>query len=213
MGSVSPYLASHSPHLNNATSITPPSLFPSSLPGKFYKSHFSPKFCFCGPLSFVPCTSMLWSSIHVGYCSTASTAQHSTAQSARTMPQSKYVPIRVRQRKHAAKVGESQHAVEHLYNTLQTKKSKSARPTKIYNYSQRWCDARRIRLSFDLNKIHTLLFFAALLFLLVRISYMHEASGLLSWSIEHLALATCQFAPKIVDLSVRFIRILLCSSL
>ena len=33
------------------------------------------------------------------YCSTASTAQHSTAQSARTKPRSKYVPIRVRQRK------------------------------------------------------------------------------------------------------------------
>ena len=41
---------------------------------------------------------------HLLYCSTAS-----TAQSARTKPQSKYVPIRVQQRKQADRVGESQH--------------------------------------------------------------------------------------------------------
>ena len=37
------------------------------------------------------------------YCATASTAQHSTPQSVRTKPQSKYVPIRVRHRKQADK--------------------------------------------------------------------------------------------------------------
>ena len=39
------------------------------------------------------------------------------------------------------------------------------------------------------------------------ISYKHTASGLLSWSMELLAFASRQFAPKIVDLSVRHIRI------
>ena len=37
---------------------------------------------------------------------------------------------------------------------------------------------------------------------------MHAASGLFSWSMEILAFASRQFAPKIVDLSVRSIRIL-----
>ena len=40
----------------------------------------------------------------------------------------------------------------------------------------------------------------------LSISYMHAASGLFSWSMELLAFASRQFAPKIVDLSVRFIR-------
>ena len=35
-------------------------------------------------------------------------SQHSTAQSARTKPQSKYVPIRARQRKQVDRIGESQ---------------------------------------------------------------------------------------------------------
>ena len=54
------------------------------------------------------------------YCSTAKsrTAQHSTAQSARAKPQSKYsqyVPIRLRQRKQADRVGESQHTSSSIY--------------------------------------------------------------------------------------------------
>ena len=45
------------------------------------------------------------------YCSTASTAQHSTAERNQPVqkPQSKYVPIRARQRQQADRVGESQH--------------------------------------------------------------------------------------------------------
>ena len=37
---------------------------------------------------------------------------------------------------------------------------------------------------------------------------MHASSGLFSWNIELLVFASRQIAPKIVDLSVRFIRIL-----
>ena len=40
------------------------------------------------------------------------------------------------------------------------------------------------------------------------ISCMPAATKLFSWSIELLAFASRQFAPKIVDMSVRFIRIL-----
>ena len=68
--------------------------------------------------------------------------------------------------------------------------------------------------SFDLNQIlrsTTLLLLLSILF--SCISYMHAASGLLSWSMELLAFASHQFAPKIVDLAVRLIRILLYSSL
>ena len=36
---------------------------------------------------------------------------------------------------------------------------------------------------------------------------MHAASGLLSWSTELLGFASREFAPKIVHLSVRFIRV------
>ena len=37
--------------------------------------------------------------------------------------------------------------------------------------------------------------------------YMNAASGLFPWSKELLAFVSRQFAPKIMDLSVRFIRI------
>ena len=49
----------------------------------------------------------------------------------------------------------------------------------------------------------------SLLFLSIRcISYTDTASGLFFWSKELLAFASRQFAPKIVALSVRFVRIL-----
>ena len=51
-------------------------------------------------------------SVYVLYCTTASTTQHSA--SARTKPQRKYVPIRVRRRKQADSVDVSQHVVVHL---------------------------------------------------------------------------------------------------
>ena len=65
--------------------------------------------------------------------------------------------------------------------------------------------------SFDLNQIlrsTTLLLLLSILF--SCISYMHAASGLLSWSMELLEYASRQFALKFMDLSVRFVRILFC---
>ena len=43
--------------------------------------------------------------------------------------------------------------------------------------------------------------------------YMNAVSGLLSWNMELLAFASRQSAPKIVDLSVSFIRVLFFSPL
>ena len=66
-------------------------------------------FCFCG-LFFV----------RVRECcrpeSTASTAQHSTAQ--HRAIRVRHVPIRARQGKQADRVGDSQHVVEHFYSSL-----------------------------------------------------------------------------------------------
>ena len=50
-------------------------------------------------------------------------------------------------------------------------------------------------------------FFAFFVYTLLMTRYMHAASGLVSSSMELLTCA-CQFEPKFVDLSVRFIRIL-----
>ena len=72
--------------------------FPFSI--RFSKSHFFPTLCFCGPF-FCTMYGHVVEHLLLVYCSTASTAQHSTAQSARTKPQSKCVLIGVRQRKQA----------------------------------------------------------------------------------------------------------------
>ena len=78
-------------------------------------------------------------------------------------------------------------------------------------------DARRTCLYFQSHSSvryrgQTLLFLSVLFLCISLISYMHAASGLFSWSMELLAFASRQFAPKMVDLSVRFIRILFYSS-
>ena len=66
-----------------------------------------------------------------------STAQHNPSFNPHKQ-QSQYAPISARQRKQADSVGSSQHVVEHLYSSIvfskQTKKSKSARPTKRHNH-------------------------------------------------------------------------------
>ena len=94
-----------------------------------------PIFAFVGHF-FQPCTSMVWSSIYVLYCSSArttqhSTARHSTAQHTASSPQknAKASTCRsVRQRKQADRVGESQHVVEHLHSTLQTNEETAVCP-------------------------------------------------------------------------------------
>ena len=133
------------------------------------------------------------------YYRTASTAQQSTAQHSSVNPHkwhSKYAPIRARQRKQADRVGSSQQVVEHLQHAVrcvlyERKKSKSARPTKKHNHlftkQLSWCDVPGVCLS------------------VLSISSMHRASGLFSWTMELLTFASRQFAPKTMDLSVRFI--------
>ena len=61
--------------------------------------------------------------------------------------------------------------------------------------------------SVDLNKMMALLFLSALLCM----SYLRAASELLSWSMELLVFACRQVGFKIVNLSVRFNRILFSS--
>ena len=132
--------------------------------------------------------------------------KRSTARSAGTKPQSKYVPIRVRQRKQADRVGEGQHihVVEHLYSALfpkRTKKSKSARPTAITNYSHSASVMReRSAFSFDLSKIqHSSLS----VFSMFRACMRRPSCYPGAWS--SLGFASHQFAPNIVELSVRVI--------
>ena len=81
----------------------------------------------------------------------------------------------------------------------------SARPAKTYNYSH------NVGVDLPLVSISIRLCLTAFSPSFSCISYMHAASGLVSWSMERLAFATRQFAPKIVKLLVRFIR--MCSIL
>ena len=71
------------------------------------------------------------------------------------------------------------------------KKSTSARPTK---------NTQRVTKQLCRCDVACALLFLSVL----SISSMHSASGLLSWTMELLAFASRQFAPKTMDLSVRF---------
>ena len=97
---------------------------------------------------------------HLLYCNTTSTAQHSKAQSARTKPQSKYEPTRVRQHRQAARVGKSQHVVEHLHSTLSSQNEHRNRNVPGLQNMQVLTQRRWMRkgfaFSFDLNKINAI---------------------------------------------------------
>ena len=132
--------------------------------------------------------------------STASTVQHNAISPVRSSKAS----ICRSERDNANKqteFGESQHIMEHFYSSLcmfskRTNKSKSAWSTKnIHNHSLPISTRYVLHCSFSPPVRY--------------FPYVHAASGLLSWSMELLAFARRQFAPKIVDVSVRFIRILL----
>ena len=98
--------------------------------------------------------------------------QHSTANP-HNKRQSKYAPIKARQRRQADGVGSRQHVVKHIYSLLcsQNEKSKYARPTKIFGGGV-------MREGFAC----TLLFLSVL-----SISSIHVASGLFLGTIEPLA--------------------------
>ena len=75
--------------------------------------------------------------------------KHSTAQSARTKPRSKYVPMRVRQMQACTQSWrETEDAVECLYSTLSSPNERRNRNLpglqKVQLLTQRSCDARRI---------------------------------------------------------------------
>ena len=90
--------------------------------------HIFPVFAFVGHFVLVPCTSMLSSSTrsHL-HCITVPRAQHSTLQqSARTKPHSKYVPMRVRQRKRA----DREHPLVLYRSTASTAQNSATSPHK-----------------------------------------------------------------------------------
>ena len=103
--------------------------------------------------------------------------KHSTAQSARTKPQSKHVPIRARQHKQADRVGEPAH-VEHLYSTLSSQNERRNRILpKGFAFS-----------SFDLSKI---LFVQHCSFSVLSMYFVH-ACGVPVVIPEHGALGNCK---------------------
>ena len=169
----------------------------------FLEETFLDLFVFCGSFFFVR-TQYVRACCRGSdiYCGTASTAQPNTAQ--RNQPckkqqQIKYAPIRARQRKQADRVGASQHAVEHLTARCVLKREeikicpgyKSMQPlTKQLS----WCCCAK-----DLPLFPTSLS-------IVSISYMQ------AWTLELLSFTSTQFAPKIMDLSDRFILSFACCS-
>ena len=152
-------------------------------------------------------------------CSRASTAsngtaRHGTAQHNQpcTKHQSKYVPIGARQRKQADKVGESQHVVEHSNEEIEFGLAcKNTDMQFLYkNYSQSIITGGVMSdvipdlfdsISDRMN-MHHCPFSASF----VRMYFVRACGvGVISWSMELLAFSSRQFAPKIADLSVRFI--------
>ena len=145
---------------------------------------------------------------HLSYCSTECTAQRNQPpkrhiradQSATTQASTELVRASTCRRA----------LVQYAESSKRTKKSKYARPTIICNYSHSAGVMREgFASSFDLKNIQHCSFSV----LFQCISSMHAASGFLSWSMELLAFANRHFAPTIVDLSVRFIRIFFWPSL
>ena len=112
-----------------------------------------------------------------------------------TKRRSTHVPIRVRQRKQADRVDESQHVVEHLvcrslcrrnqwrYRNLPSQK-------KTISTSSWWCAKHLVLICFQCQRDTSTTFFL----------YLYDACirrpGYFSWSMELLAFASCQFAPS-----------------
>ena len=149
------------------------------------------------------------------HCNAVPQVQHSTAKSARTRPQSKYpyVPIRVRQRKQADKVWpEPARAVQHLHSTLSSQNEPRNRNlsglhennTRVYNYSHSVGVMREgFASSFGLSLRHnTALFLRP--FHVFCTCIRRPGCYLGAWSSWHLQVVS--FAPKILALSVSFIR-------
>ena len=98
-------------------------------------------------------TRMLSSSLHSLYCcATVPRIQQSTSKFSRTKPQRKCVAIRVRQRKQAATVGESEHMPSSIYFAARLTSQHERRNRTLPGLQNlqlptpRWCDPRRVLL-------------------------------------------------------------------
>ena len=122
------------------------------------------------------------------------------------------MPTRARQRKQADGVGEaraeSQHAVDHLYRSLCSQNERRnpnlpglQKSTSTHKAALAGVMRERFVVIFNLNKPH-----CSFSPSFQCISFMHATPGLLSWRMELLVFTSRQFAPKIVEISVRFIR-------
>ena len=149
-------------------------------------------------------------------CIAVPLTRHDTAQSARTKPlgrakpPSKYVPIRVRQRKQADRVDESQHMSSIYTVRLSSQNERRNRnlPGQPKDTSTHTALVRCAKdflplVSVSIIRLTTLLFLA---FLFYAIRTCMRRPGCCTGTHELLAFASRQFPPKIVDLSVRVIR-------
>ena len=111
--------------------------------------------------------------------------------------QRKYAPIRARQRKQADRVGSSQHVIEASQNERRNRNLPGLPKYRTNHPHSSLADVMFLPVHCSVSPP----------VLIIRISSMHAASGLFSWTewrSWHLQ-ASPQFAPKAVDLSVRFI--------
>ena len=203
-GSVSTYLASRSSHLKNASFYFPPSLF-------FHQFLEEPYIC----------NILLWWAFFLYnvraccrrastlYCSTVITDSTAQRNQPGTKPQSKNVRADQSATTQACRqsLREPAHVVERLFIqhaefSKRTKKSKISPAYKNYNYCTYtalvWCAKDLPLVSILMYKVQPCALSPPLF---VCISYMHAASGLLSWSMELLPFfASRQFVPIIVEL-------------
>ena len=125
----------------------------------------------------------------------------------------------MRQRKQEDSWREPARVVKRLYSVLSSHNERSNRnlpglqkySTILYSHSA-GVMREGFAFSFDLNKIQFSLSPSSYMYLFSTCmrhpGYYPEAWRLLSWTMELLAFESRRFAPKVVDLSVRFIRIL-----
>ena len=202
-GSIRTYLSSQSSHLNNDSFYyLSASIFP------FYHSflemrYFSFFFFFVGLFSICARTSMLSSSIY---------RKHSAAKRNQAGTNSKAITCRS-ERDNASKQTELARAsmsssICSSQCSQNQQRNRNLPGLQKYKHSQSLAGVTREGFATisNLNKVEPCSFSPYFL----RISHMHAASGLFSLSME--LLQSRQFAPKIVDLSVRSIRIFVLDS-
>ena len=143
------------------------------------------------------------------YCRAASAAKHITAHSPHKVAKQVRADQIVTTQASRQSWREPALVVDHVFRTLSSqndRRNQNLPGLQIYNYYPHNAGVMQEGYFFCFDPNKTTLRFRSVLFLCSW--NMHAASGLSYWSMELLALASRQFAPKIVDLSVRFIRCL-----